>query len=169
VVARPFNHVGPGQRASFALASFAHQIAEIEAGKREPVIGLGNIEAQRDFTDVRDIVRAYYFITRYADGGNIYNVCSGVPRSIGSIFDIMLSMSKAHIQTFSDPGKFRIADTPISYGDNTRLRQDTGWQPLIPFEQTVADILADARQRVAAETATTASHSHQPQPPATSN
>ncbi|MCL5999844.1 MAG: GDP-mannose 4,6-dehydratase, partial [Chloroflexi bacterium] len=151
VIARPFNHIGPGQKPSFVIAGFARQIAEIEAGKHEPVMGLGNMQAQRDFTDVRDIARAYYSITRYADADNIYNVCSGTPRSIQSIFELMLSMSHAHIDTHTDPSKFRIADTPISYGDNARIRQDIGWQPQIPFEQTIADVLDDWRQRIATD------------------
>jgi GDP-4-dehydro-6-deoxy-D-mannose reductase len=149
LVARPFNHIGPNQKPAYVVSGFARQIAEIEAGLHEPVMGLGNMEAQRDFTDVRDIARAYYHIVRYADGGNIYNVCSGVPRSIQSILDLMLSMSHVRIETHTDPSKFRIADTPVSYGDNTRIREDTHWQPQIPFEQTISDVLADWRRRIA--------------------
>jgi GDP-4-dehydro-6-deoxy-D-mannose reductase len=146
---RPFNHIGPGQNANYVLPGFARQIALIEAGRQEPVIGLGNMAAQRDFTDVRDVVRAYYQVIRLADGGGIYNVCSGVPRSIQSIFDLLLSMTRVPIKTHSDPSKFRVVDTPISYGDHSRLSKDTGWQTQIPFEQTIADTLNYWRERVA--------------------
>ena len=156
LVVRPFNHIGPGQSADYVVPGFARQVAEIEAGKREPVIGLGNMTAQRDFTDVRDIVHAYYQVIRLADGGNVYNVCSGVPRSIQSIFDLLMSMTHTHITTHSDPAKFRVVDTPISYGDNSRLRQDVHWSPQIPIEQTIADVLNYWRKRVAKEAHTTA-------------
>jgi GDP-4-dehydro-6-deoxy-D-mannose reductase len=149
LVVRPFNHIGPGQNAGYVVPGFARQIAQIEAGRQEPVIGLGNMIAQRDFTDVRDIVRAYYDVMRLADGGSIYNVCSGVPRSIQSIFDMLLSMTHAQITTNSDPSKFRVVDTPISYGDNSRLYKDTGWHTQIPFEQTLSDVLNYWRKRVA--------------------
>lgn len=146
---RPFNHIGPEQNANYVVPGFARQIALIEAGRQEPVIGLGNMIAQRDFTDVRDIVRAYFQVVRLADGGNVYNVCSGVPRSIQSIFDTLLSMTRVQITTHSDPSKFRVVDTPISYGDNSRLNRDTGWRTQIPFEQTLTDVLNYWRKRVA--------------------
>jgi GDP-4-dehydro-6-deoxy-D-mannose reductase len=149
VVARPFNHLGPGQKSSYVIPSFARQIAEIEAGKREPVLDVGNMAAQRDFTDVRDVARAYYQIARLADSGAVFNVCSGTPRSIQSILDILLGMTSARIAVRSDPSKFRVVDTPVSCGSNARLRQDTGWQPQIAIEQTVSDVLSDWRQRVA--------------------
>jgi GDP-4-dehydro-6-deoxy-D-mannose reductase len=152
LVVRPFNHIGPGQRENYAISGLARKIAEIEAGLCEPVMGVGNMQAQRDFTDVRDIVRAYYKAVRLADGGSLYNVCSGAPRSIQTIFDQMLTMSDAHIEVQTDPSKFRIVDTPISYGDHTHLSQETGWQPEIPLEQTLADVLAHWRQRVREET-----------------
>jgi GDP-4-dehydro-6-deoxy-D-mannose reductase len=141
IVARPFNHVGPTQSARFVMADFANQIAQIEAGKREPVMRLGNMAAQRDFTDVRDTVRAYLALIKGGDGGQVYNVCSGVPRSIQSVLDLMLSMSSARIQQETDPGKFRPVDTPISFGNCDKLKQATGWQQHIQFEQTVLDLL----------------------------
>ena len=151
IAVRPFNHIGPGQRPSFVLSSFASQIAEIEQGKRVPVIDAGNMSAQRDFTDVRDTVRAYYMITRFADAGRIYNVCSGQPRSIQSVFDLMVQMSRVSIEVRNDPGKYRVVDTPVSYGDNSLVRQETGWEPQIPFEQTVSDILNYWRDKVSTE------------------
>lgn len=148
LVARPFNHIGPGQKPDYVIAGFARQIAEIEAGLREPFLNVGNMQTQRDFTDVRDTVRAYYMIARYADGGKIYNVSSGNPRSIQSVLDLMLSMSTAQIETRSDPTKFRISDTPISYGDSSLLKKDTGWEPRVPFEKTVLDIMDSWRLRI---------------------
>ena len=149
LVVRPFNHIGPEQNANYVVPGFARQIALIEAGLHEPEIGLGNMAAQRDFTDVRDIARAYYEVIRLADGGSLYNVCSGTPRSIQSIFDVLLSMTRVKITTHNDPSKFRVVDTPVSYGDNSRLQRDTGWQPQIPFDQTLADVLDYWRKRVA--------------------
>ncbi len=148
VVARPFNHIGPHQSPRFVAADFARQIAEIEAGKREPVMHLGNMAAERDFTDVRDVARAYLALIKFADGGQVFNVCSGRPRSIQSLLDAMLALSHAKIELRSDPAKFRLADTPVSYGDATRIREVAGWQPHIPFEQTIADILDEWRARV---------------------
>jgi GDP-4-dehydro-6-deoxy-D-mannose reductase len=153
VVARPFNHIGPGQSAGFVAADFARQISEIEAGLREPVMRLGNMAAERDFTDVRDVARAYLALIQKADGGCAYNVCSGRPRSIQSLLDAMLELSTVKIEQQTDPSKFRVADTPISFGDPSRIRQATGWEPRIPFEQTVADILADWRGRIPARVA----------------
>ncbi|MDW8352158.1 MAG: GDP-mannose 4,6-dehydratase [Anaerolineae bacterium] len=141
VIARPFNHLGPGQDTRFVASDFARQIVEIEMGKREPVMHLGNMQAQRDFTDVRDIARAYLSLLQRADGGCAYNVCSGKPRSIQSLLDTMLGMTTVQVEQRSDPSRFRIADTPVSYGDPARIREATGWQPHIPFEQTIADIL----------------------------
>ncbi len=150
VVARPFNHIGPGQKPTYVVSNFASQIAEIEAGKREPVMAVGNMSAQRDFTDVRDTIRGYYQILRLADSGRVYNVCSGIPRSIQSVFDQMMQMSKVKIDVHNDPAKFRVIDTPISYGDNSLITQEIGWQPQIPFEQTLTDILNYWRNKVAA-------------------
>lgn len=148
VIARPFNHLGPGQDVRFVASDFARQIAEIERGERGPVMHLGNMAAERDFTDVRDIARAYLALIQRADGGRAYNVCSGRPRSIQSLLDAMLSLTTVTIEQRSDPAKFRVADTPVSYGDPTRIREATGWEPRIPFEQTVADILEYQRWHV---------------------
>ncbi len=145
---RPFNHIGPGQDERFVAPSFAKQIAEIEAGLRPPVVRVGNLEAQRDFSDVRDVVRAYSLILQHGTPGEVYNVCSGRPRAARELLDIMLRASPAAITVEHDPALMRRVDTPISYGDPTRLRAATGWQPAIPFEQTVRDVLEDWRKRV---------------------
>ena len=151
VVARPFNHCGPGQAGRFVLPTFACQIAEIERGLREPVINVGNMAAQRDFTDVRDVVAGYMALLKLGEPGEVYNVCSGTPRSIQSLFDLMLSMSTAKISARVDASKIRQVDTPISYGDNSQIRRVTGWQPSIPIEQTVQDILNEWRSIVRAK------------------
>jgi GDP-4-dehydro-6-deoxy-D-mannose reductase len=148
VVARPFNHIGPRQNERFVAADFAKQIAEIEIGRREPVMHLGNMSAERDFTDVRDVARAYLALIKFGDGGQIFNVCSGKPRSIQHLLDTMLSMSTTKIEQLTDATRFRVADTPVSFGDASRIQQAAGWQPQIPFEQTVADILSEWRERV---------------------
>ncbi len=149
VVARPFNHTGPGHAERFVLPGFARQIAEIEAGQREPLIKVGNMAAQRDFSDGRDVAAAYLALIKHGVAGEIYNVCSGQARSIATLFDMMCGMSQVEIRTETDPAKFRPVDTPISYGDNTKLRLATGWQPSIPIEQTLQDLLTEARSKVA--------------------
>jgi len=109
---------------------------------------VGNLEAQRDFSDVRDIVRAYHLILERGTPGEVYNICSGQPRSMRQLLEIMLSASRVQIRVEHDPGRLRPVDTPISYGDPSRLRAATGWQPQIPFEQTVRDVLEDWRKRI---------------------
>jgi len=148
VVARPFNHIGPRQTMSSVANQFAQQIAEIEAGLREPVLRVGNMAAQRDFTDVRDVARAYLALIRLGDPGEIYNICSGQPRPVQALLDTLLQQARTPISVESDPAKMRPADTPVSYGSNEKLTAVTGWAPQIPFEQTVSDILDDWRERV---------------------
>lgn len=148
LVARPFNHIGPRQAARFVAADFAQQIAEIEAGQREPVMMLGNMSTERDFTDVRDVAHAYFDLIKNGEAGEVYNVCSGRPCSIQHLLDVMLGMSTAKIEQRTDPAKFRPADTPISYGDAAKIRAATGWEARIPFEQTVNDILNGWREQV---------------------
>jgi GDP-4-dehydro-6-deoxy-D-mannose reductase len=148
IIARPFNHIGPGQAERFVASDFAKKIAQIECGLSEPVMQLGNMAAQRDFTDVRDVVRAYLALLQKADGGTILNVCTGKARSIQYLLDLMISRSTVRIEQRIDPSKFRIADTPISFGDASRIRQVTGWDPQIPFEQTIEDILNYWREKM---------------------
>ena len=148
VVARPFNHIGPRQTMASAANQFAQQIAEIEAGLREPVLRVGNMTAERDFTDVRDVARAYFALIRLGEPGEIYNICSGQPRSVQALLDAMLSRSQKAISVELDPARMRPADTPVSYGSYDKLSSATGWAPQISFEQTVSDILDDWRVRV---------------------
>lgn len=148
VRARPFNHIGPGQGSGFVAADFASQIAAIEAGQRAPVIFVGNLEAERDFTDVRDVVRAYLLLVRRGQPGEAYNVCSGRGYSIQYLLDTLLSYSTASIEVRQDPARMRPSDVPRRVGDATRLRSHTGWTPQIPFEQSLLDTLNDWRARL---------------------
>ncbi|MGC9469258.1 MAG: GDP-mannose 4,6-dehydratase [Anaerolineae bacterium] len=145
---RPFNHVGPGQSPRFALPAFASQIAEIEAGLRDPVLLVGNLTPARDFTDVRDVVRAYHLVVTEGRPGEVYNVASGRAQSIQGLVDQLLSLTTAPIEIKTDPERYRPADVPIIYGSAEKLHRDTGWRPLTPLTETVADVLAEWRQRV---------------------
>ncbi len=138
---RPFNHVGPRQGTGFVLADFAKQIAEIEKGKQEPLIKVGNMEAKRDFTDVRDMVKAYPLVLEQGTPGEVYNAGSGNTHKIQEIMDLLISFSQVHITLESDPSKFRPIDVPEIVADNTKITELTGWKPEIPFEQTIKDTL----------------------------
>lgn len=149
VRARAFNHIGPGQIGDFVAPAFALQIARIEAGEQEPIIRVGDLSAKRDFTDVRDVVRAYHLMIEKGIAGEDYNIACGEAYSIQYILDelIRLSVHKGiHVEV--DETRLRPSGTPILQGDYTKLREATGWMPEIPFEQTLLDILNDFRQRV---------------------
>ncbi|RME82409.1 MAG: SDR family oxidoreductase [Caldilineae bacterium] len=145
---RPFNHIGPGQNEIFVTSSFAKQIALIEAGRGEPILRHGNLQARRDFTDVRDVVRAYWLILQKGEPGQVYNVGSGRSIAIQDILHIMLTQARVPITLQPDPGRMRPSDIPIIVSDPGRLQRATGWQPRIPLEQTLQDILDDWRQRI---------------------
>jgi len=145
---RPFNHIGPRQSEGFVAPAFAKQIALIEAGRQEPVIRVGNLSAQRDFTDVRDVVRAYYLVVTKGQPGEVYNIGSGQPRTVQSLLETMLSLSAAQIRIEFDPERMRPSDTPVVYCDAKKLRDATGWSPSISFEQTLRDVLDDWRARI---------------------
>lgn len=147
--ARPFNHIGPGQNPRFVAPSFALQIAQIEAMQKEAVIYVGNLEAKRDFTDVRDIARAYHLIAERGLPGQVYNVASGIAVSIRQLLDALLGMTDVGIEVRVDPKRLRPVDIPEIRGDASKLRRDTGWRPLYTFDETLRDVLADCRQRVA--------------------
>jgi len=146
--ARAFNHIGPGQSDRFVAPAFAIQIARIEAGQQAPVLYVGELSDRRDFTDVRDIVRAYQLIVARGTAGEVYNVASGQARSIQSLLDTLLQHTTARIEVQVDPARKRPSRIPILQGDITRLKHATDWQPLIPFDQTLRDILNDCRQRI---------------------
>ncbi len=147
VLTRTFHHTGPGRGEAFAESSFARQIAEIECGLRPPVIEVGNLDAVRDFTDVRDVVRAYLLLVEKGEAGQAYNVCSGRGRSIREILDLLLAGSTARVEVRVDQERLRPSDVPAQVGDPARVRAATGWEPKIPLEQTLADLLADWRAR----------------------
>jgi len=140
-VARAFNHVGPRQDPTFAASGFARQIAEIEAGVRDPEIVVGNLDARRETTDVRDTVRAYRLILERGAPGRPYNVCSGRALAIGDVVDQLVSKSRVRVGIRVDPSRFRPNDLPIVEGDPTRIREELGWRPEIPLQQTLEDLL----------------------------
>jgi GDP-4-dehydro-6-deoxy-D-mannose reductase len=146
--ARPFNHTGPGQRESFVAPDFAMQIARIEAGMQEPVMFVGNLRPARDFTDVRDVVRAYVLLAEHGQPGTAYNIASNTAHSAQWLLDTLLSHTDTQIEVRVDEAKLRPVDVPLKQGDYSRLHEATGWQPAIPFEDTLLDLLNDCRQRV---------------------
>jgi GDP-4-dehydro-6-deoxy-D-mannose reductase len=150
---RTFHHTGPGRGEAFAESSFARQIAEIEAGIRPPVIHVGNLEAVRDFTDVRDVVGAYWALLQKGGNGQVFNVCSGRGRRIRELLDQLLALARVEVEIRVDPERLRPADVPVLVGDPSRLRTLTGWEPRIPLETTLRDLLADRRRRVGARSA----------------
>jgi len=144
---RSFNHIGPGQSDQFVAAGLAGRIAQAEAsGGAE--IAVGNLSPRRDFTDVRDIVRAYRLVAERGTGGEVYNVCTGVDRSIAELADGLLAHARHPITLVPDPEFQRDVDIPIMCGDSTKLRADTGWAPEIDFATSLGDILDDARTRL---------------------
>jgi GDP-4-dehydro-6-deoxy-D-mannose reductase len=145
---RPFNHIGPRQNDRFVAPSFAKQIVEIERGLKPPVLKLGNMAAQRDFTDVRDMSRAYVLAVMKGEPGEVYNLGSGRARSVRDILDMMLAASPIQITEETDPAKLRPSDVPIAVCNPAKFKHQTGWAPRIAFEQTCLDILNDWRQRI---------------------
>lgn len=150
--ARSFNHIGPGQADDFVASAFARQIAEIEAKLRDPIVRVGNLNAQRDFTDVRDIARAYWMMITSGEPGGVYNVGSGASRPVFWILNTLLELSSHEISVETDPDRLRPSDVPISMCDNSRLRNDTGWQPEIDLRETLSDLLDGWREQIKSET-----------------
>lgn len=142
VATRSFNHIGPGQRPPFAIPSFAHQLRSIAIGEAEPVLRVGNLDPARDFTDVRDVVRAYRLLVAGGHTGEPINVASGTGRPIRSLVDALVRASGLTVTIEVDPSRVRADDPPWIVGDAGRLRTLTGWQPAIPIERTLADIWA---------------------------
>jgi GDP-4-dehydro-6-deoxy-D-mannose reductase len=138
---RAFNHIGPRQSPIFVAASFAKQIAEIEAGLCPPIMRVGNLEAQRDFTDVVDVVRAYALLVEQGRSGDVYNVGTGRAYSIRYLLDVLLLQTPVEISIERDPARMRPSDNPIIYADNNKLRQQTGWEPLYKFEDSLKRVL----------------------------
>ena len=144
---RGFNHEGPRRGPVFVASDFAKQIADIEKGRKPPMLRVGNLEAKRDFTDVRDMVRAYWLALEKGEPGEVYNICTGRAWSIQQVLDHLLSLTTKKIEVREDSSRLRPSDVPILQGDNSKFVKATGWQPTIPFEQTLADMLEYWRAR----------------------
>lgn len=151
VRARPFNHLGPGQTDKFVAPALASRVAanEIEGNS---VVRVGNLSPQRDFTDVRDVVRAYRLLVDKGHAGQVYNVCSGTAIPVQDLAERLISMAQIPMTLEPDPDLQRPVDIPILLGDSSRIRADTGWKPEIPLDQTLEDLLNDRRKRLQAET-----------------
>ncbi len=145
---RPFNHIGPRQDGRFVAADFARQVAEIEAGIRPPVIRVGDLSAERDFTDVRDMVRGYYLSSLHGAAGEVYNLGSGQSHAISEILDHYVAMSSAAIEVEVDPERLRPADVPRTLCDASKASRELGWHAEIEFGRTLTDVLDDWRARV---------------------
>ena len=143
VIARPFNHIGPGQRKEFVVSGIAREIARIRLGLCEPVIEVGDIDVTRDFLDVRDLTRAYLRLLSVGDNGGTYNVCSGKDTQIRDIIGKLAKIGGVDLEITHDPARYRPSDQRQVRGDNTRIRAATGWQPQVPLEQSLRDVLAD--------------------------
>ena len=148
VITRAFNHEGPRRGEVFVTSNFAKQIAKIEKEQQEPVLAVGNLDAQRDFTDVRDTVRAYWLAVEKGKPGEAYNICSGKTWKIRAMLDLLLELSTKHnIEVRADEKRMRPSDVPILLGDYAKFHAQTGWKPTIPFEQTLEDLLNWWRQQ----------------------
>lgn len=145
---RAFNHSGPRRGDVFVESNFAKQIASIEAGQQQPVIKVGNLEAVRDFTDVRDMVRAYRLALTKGEPGEVYNIASGRAVSIGKLLELLLASADVKIEVEEDPARLRPSDVPVLLGDASKFRRQTGWVPTIPLEQTLEDLLDYWRERM---------------------
>jgi len=148
VIARSFPHTGPGQSPDFVCSDWASQIAQIEKGLAKPVIDVGNLSVKRDFTDVRDVVRAYAFLMEKGRRGEIYNVCSGKAVPLREILDLLFSFSSQKIDVHIDSSKLRKADIPLLLGENQKIKEETSWEPEVPLEQSLHDLLEYWRKRI---------------------
>ena len=144
--ARPFNFLGPGQVGGFVAVDFASQVARIEAGLQPSVIRVGNLAARRDFTDVRDVVRAFALLLMHGEPGGVCNIASGEAPSIQTLLDLLLAMARVPIEVQVDEARFIPLDVPLKRGDSSRLRAATGWQPRITLKQSLRDVLQDCRE-----------------------
>ena len=144
---RGFNHEGPRRGPVFVCSDFAKQIADIERGTKPPVIRVGNLDARRDFSDVRDVVRAYWLSLEKGEPGEAYNICSGKAWTIREMLDMLLTMTKVKVTIEQDPSRMRPSDVPVLLGDASKFQKATGWKPTIPFEQTLRDLLDYWRAR----------------------
>ena len=142
LIARAFNHIGPRQDPFFAASGFARRVADIEAGRWKAEMQVGNLDARRDLTDVRDTVRAYQAIAERGRPGRAYNVCSGRAVAIREVLDMLLARARVPIRIVTDPARYRPNDQPLVVGDPTRIQTDLGWTAEIPLERSLDDLLA---------------------------
>ena len=149
LVARAFNHIGPRQDPVFAASGFARRVADIEAGRWKPEMQVGNLEARRDLTDVRDTVRAYRAIAERGRPGRAYNVCSGRAVAIREVLERLLARAGVPISIVADPARYRPNDQPLVAGDPTRIQTELGWTADIPLERTLDDLLEYWRRQAA--------------------
>jgi GDP-4-dehydro-6-deoxy-D-mannose reductase len=150
VLARPFNHAGPRQNPGFVVSSLARQFALIEAGRAAPDIRVGNLDARRDFTDVRDVCEAYEHLMETAPAGRPFNICSGWTTRVGELVDAFVSLTRANVHVTSESTRFRPSDVPVILGDSARIRTELGWVARIPIERTIEDTLDWWRTEVGA-------------------
>ncbi len=148
VEARPFNHIGPRQMTGFVVPDFASQLAAIKLGKKSPVMSVGNLEAQRDFTDVRDVVAAYVDLAEKGQPGEAYFICSGRAVSISDLLKILSDLAEVDVEIVFDPARMRPSDTPCLYGSYAKIEAQTGWRPRIPLRQSLRDALNDWLERL---------------------
>ncbi len=148
---RGFNHTGPRRGDVFVTSNFAKQIASIEAGIQKPVIRVGNLDSVRDFTDVRDVVRAYWLAVKKGRAGEVYNIASGRDNTIRDLLDRLLKLSTTKVEVEVDPDRLRPSDVVMLIGDASKFRDDTGWEPKIPLDQTLEDLLEYWRERIGQE------------------
>jgi GDP-4-dehydro-6-deoxy-D-mannose reductase len=146
-VARAFNHIGPRQDPMFAAAGFARRIADIERGKWTPEISVGNLDARRDLTDVRDTVRAYRLILERGEPGRAYNVCSGRAVAIREVLDMLIARAAVPVTIKHDPARYRPNDLPLLVGDPARIARELGWRADTPMERTIDDLLEYWRRK----------------------
>jgi GDP-4-dehydro-6-deoxy-D-mannose reductase len=144
VVARPFNHIGPGQDPRFVVPSFARQLADIAAGA-PPLLLVGNLEAQRDFLDVRDVVAAYVLLLANGRSGEVFNISSGHPVAIREVLRQLITIARVPVEIREDPERMRASDLPLLSGDSTKLRAETGWAPRFTLTESLRDIYAAAQ------------------------
>jgi GDP-4-dehydro-6-deoxy-D-mannose reductase len=151
LIARPFNHIGPGQDERFAVAAFARQIVEISTGRREPHIDVGDIEVTRDFTDVRDVVRAYFALIARGERGGVYNIGSGTETRLGDILNRLIQLADVRAEVVADPQRMRNAEQRRICADTRRIREAVGWQPHYSLDQTLIDTLNYWKEKLANE------------------
>jgi len=147
VLARPFPHTGPGQAANFVFSDWARQVALIERGERPPLMEVGNLAIRRDYSDVRDTVKAYALLLDKGRPGETYNVCSGKAVSLREVLDTLVKLSARPVDIRQDPSRLRKTDIPFLAGDGTKLRRETCWTPVIPFSRTLRDLLDYWREK----------------------